>query len=81
MSAPPANVPPSVPPLGRPLKELRGVGTERATQLARLELFTIQGLVDCTARGVTKTAVIFAPSRKCSSMSRARRAGKSWRWG
>jgi ATP-dependent DNA helicase RecG len=45
MSAPPANVPPPVPPLGRALKELRGVGTERAAQLARLGLFTVEDLL------------------------------------
>ena len=36
---------PPVPPLARPLRELRGVGTERATQLARLELFTVEDLL------------------------------------
>jgi ATP-dependent DNA helicase RecG len=45
MSAPPANVLPAVPPLAGPLKELRGVGTERAAQLARLGLFTVQDLL------------------------------------
>jgi ATP-dependent DNA helicase RecG len=43
MSAPPSN--PPVPPLARPLKTLRGVGTERETQLARLGLFTVEDLL------------------------------------
>ncbi len=43
MSAPPSNVP--TPPLARPVKELRGVGSERAAQLARLDLFTVEDLL------------------------------------
>jgi ATP-dependent DNA helicase RecG len=43
MSAPAANVLES--PLARPLRELRGVGTEREAQLARLGLFTVQDLL------------------------------------
>ncbi len=43
MTAPPAPAP--LPPLARPLTELRGVGPERAAQLARLELFTVADLL------------------------------------
>jgi ATP-dependent DNA helicase RecG len=43
MSAPPLNASP--PPLGRPLQELRGVGSERQAQLARLGLFTVDDLL------------------------------------
>src|SRR5947209_20376515 len=43
MSAPPSK--PALPPLARPLRELRGVGTERQAQLARLELFTVEDLL------------------------------------
>jgi ATP-dependent DNA helicase RecG len=43
MSAPSANVLES--PLARPLRELRGVGTEREAQLARLGLFTVEDLL------------------------------------
>src|SRR5271169_2691452 len=45
MSAPPANPPPPVPALERPLKSVRGVGTEREAQLARLGLFTVEDLL------------------------------------
>jgi ATP-dependent DNA helicase RecG len=43
MSGLPTNSPPA--PLARPLKTLRGVGSERATQLARLDLFTVEDLL------------------------------------
>ena len=43
MSAPPSNVP--TPPLARPVKGLRGVGSEREAQLARLGLFTVEDLL------------------------------------
>ena len=43
MSAPPSN--PPVLPLTRPLIGLRGVGSEREAQLARLKLFTVEGLL------------------------------------
>jgi ATP-dependent DNA helicase RecG len=43
MSAPPPTTP--LPPLAKPLRELRGVGTERQTQLARLGLFTVEDLL------------------------------------
>lgn len=43
MSAPPSN--PPVSPLARPLKGLRGVGTEREAQLARLGLSTVEDLL------------------------------------
>ncbi len=43
MSAPPSN--PPVPPLAQPLKTLRGVGSEREAQLARLGLFTVEDLL------------------------------------
>src|SRR3954471_2512952 len=43
MSVSPANALES--PLARPLKELRGVGTERHVQLARLGLFTVEDLL------------------------------------
>jgi ATP-dependent DNA helicase RecG len=43
MSVPPSNALES--PLARPLKELRGVGTERQTQLSRLGLFTVGDLL------------------------------------
>ena len=36
---------PPVPPLATPLSELRGVGPERAAQLARLKLFTVADLL------------------------------------
>jgi ATP-dependent DNA helicase RecG len=42
MSAPPSSNPP---PLALPLLDLRGVGSERAAQLARLDLFTVQDLL------------------------------------
>ncbi|MDB6022414.1 MAG: ATP-dependent helicase RecG [Pedosphaera sp.] len=47
MSGTPSNVSPPlpIPPLTRPLKTLRGVGTERETQLARLGLFTVEDLL------------------------------------
>lgn len=44
MSAPPNDSPP-IPPLERPVRFLRGVGTERETQLARLGLFTVEDLL------------------------------------
>ena len=37
--------PPTVPPLATPLTELSGVGPERAAQLARLKLFTVEDLL------------------------------------
>jgi ATP-dependent DNA helicase RecG len=43
MSAPSSNVP--TPPLARPLKGLRGVGSERESQLTRLGLFTVEDLL------------------------------------
>jgi ATP-dependent DNA helicase RecG len=43
MSGLPSNSP--TPPLARSLKTLRGVGPERAAQLARLGLFTVEGLL------------------------------------
>ncbi|MDB6017343.1 MAG: ATP-dependent helicase RecG [Pedosphaera sp.] len=43
MSASPSNEP--LPPLARPLKHLRGVGSERQAQLARLGLFTVEDLL------------------------------------
>ncbi len=43
MSAPPSN--PPVLPLARPLIGLRGVGSEREAQLARLGLFTVEDLL------------------------------------
>ncbi len=45
MSGPPVKSTPPVPPLLRPLKTLRGVGPERAAQLARLGLLTIEDLL------------------------------------
>jgi ATP-dependent DNA helicase RecG len=44
MSGLPSN-PPLPPPPARPLKTLRGVGPERAAQLARLRLFTVDDLL------------------------------------
>ncbi len=43
MSAPPANAP--LPPLQRSVRTLLGVGPERAAQLARLKLFTVEDLL------------------------------------
>ena len=43
MSAPPANAP--SPPLSQPVRTLLGVGSERAAQLARLNLFTVGDLL------------------------------------
>ena len=43
MSGSPSNSP--TPPLARPLKTLRGVGPERAAQLARLGLFKVEDLL------------------------------------
>ncbi len=43
MSAAPTNAAPAPP--ARPLKELRGVGSERQAQLARLGLFTVEDLL------------------------------------
>jgi RecG-like helicase len=45
MSASPANASPTVSPLARPLRTLRGVGPEREVQLARLGLFTVEDLL------------------------------------
>ncbi|MDB6068715.1 MAG: box helicase domain protein [Pedosphaera sp.] len=43
MSVTPSTAP--IPPLARPLKVLRGIGSEREAQLARLELFTVEDLL------------------------------------
>jgi ATP-dependent DNA helicase RecG len=45
MSGPPAKSAPPAPPLAQSLKTLRGVGPERAAQLARLGLFTVEDLL------------------------------------
>ncbi len=45
MSGPPAQSAPPAPPLARSLKTLHGVGPERAAQLARLGLLTIEDLL------------------------------------
>jgi ATP-dependent DNA helicase RecG len=45
MSGPPAKSAPPALPLAQPLKTLRGVGPERAAQLARLGLLTIEDLL------------------------------------
>src|SRR5438046_1620140 len=36
---------PQLPPLARPVNSLFGVGAERASQLARLEVFTVEDLL------------------------------------